>query len=259
MNEVALITGATRGLGLEVGRQLGREGYRVVLTGRSADGLAAAARELRKQSAQVAELLLDVDTPDAGTVAARWLEQHSLTLSVLVANAAIALQGFNGEVAKRTLETNFFGTVRVVDALVPRMAKGGRIVMVSSGLGDVHTLAPALASRVHTPTLSRAELNTIATEFIAAAETGKVERLGFPTSAYGFSKVALNAYTRILAREHPEFRVNAVCPGWVRTGMGGSDATRSVEDGAKGIVWAARLQATDPTGCFFRDGRQIDW
>ena len=96
-------------------------------------------------------------------------------------------------------------------------------------------------------------------ELEAGVKAGRHEREGWPSSAYRVSKAALNALTRILARQSTRVHVNAVCPGWVKTDMGGTGASRTVEHGARGIVWAATLDAAGPHGGFFRDARPIPW
>jgi NAD(P)-dependent dehydrogenase (short-subunit alcohol dehydrogenase family) len=241
---VALVTGANRGLGLEVGRQLAERGLRVIFTSRSVPHEDAEHRRLDVADAASVRALADALTTD---------------LDVLVNNAGIALKGFNAEVARRTLDVNFFGALLVTDALLPHIRDGGTIVMVSSGMGEVSSLAPRLRQRVLSPSLTKDELVELVQTFVHDVEHGRHEAAGWPSSAYRVSKVALNALTRILARELAprRIRVNAVCPGWVRTDMGGAGASRSVEAGARSIVWAAL--AEEPTGGFFRDGRSIDW
>ena len=245
---VALVTGANRGLGLEVGRQLAERGLRVIFTSRAVSHEDADHRRL--------------DVADLGSVRvlADALATDRIELDALVNNAGIALRGFNPEVVRRTLEVNFFGALRVTDALVPRMRDGGTIVMVSSGMGEVSALAPSLRQRILSTELTKDDLVELVRSFVRDVERGRHEAAGWPSSAYRVSKVALNALARILARELAPrgIRVNAVCPGWVRTEMGGAGASRSVGAGARSIVWAAALEK-GPTGGFFRDGRAIDW
>ena len=131
---------------------------------------------------------------------------------------------------------------------------------VSSGMGELSAYSLKLRARFSDERIDRKKLIALVDEFAAAVAEGRHSELGWPTSAYRVSKAALNAYTRILARELKprRIRVNAVCPGWVRTRMGGQSASRDVAKGAASIVWAATLDV--PTsGGFYRDGREIAW
>jgi len=178
---------------------------------------------------------------------------------VLINNVGIALEGFSADVARRTLAVNCFGVMTVVDHLLPVLSPHGRIVMVSSGMGQVAGLPPALQAEFLDPALTRAWLIDLLQTFVREVETGQYTQHGWPGNAYRISKIGLNALTRILARERAStgIRVNAVCPGWVRTDMGGRNAPRSVEAGARSIVWAALLGEDGPSGGFFRDGQPI--
>jgi NAD(P)-dependent dehydrogenase (short-subunit alcohol dehydrogenase family) len=180
-------------------------------------------------------------------------------LSALVNNAGSSFDGFDAGVARRTLEVNYRGPVRVTDTFADRLVRGANVVMVSSAMGELSRFSPELRRRFLDPALGRVELAALVSEFVERVETGELG--GFPRNAYSVSKAALNAFTRIVARElEPRgVRVNAVCPGWVRTRMGGQSAPRSLERGASGILWAATLGDGGPSGGFFRDGRPIDW
>jgi NAD(P)-dependent dehydrogenase (short-subunit alcohol dehydrogenase family) len=255
-NTTALVTGANRGLGRETCRQLLELGFRVIATARNEREGEAVARELGT-GAEFQKL----DVTDAASVngLAKSLSERHTTLDVLVNNAGIALDGFDADVAKRTLDVNFFGPMRVTDALLPLVRDGGRIVMVSSGMGEVSSLSAALRERVLSPALTRDELVELMNRFVRDVELGVHTDAGWPSSAYRVSKVGLNALARLLAREQASrnIKVNAVCPGWVRTDMGGRSATRSVEKGAASIVWAATR--AEGSGGFFRDGKPIAW
>jgi NAD(P)-dependent dehydrogenase (short-subunit alcohol dehydrogenase family) len=253
----ALVTGANRGLGLETCRQLAELGMHVVLTSRADDGRAAA-KALSERGLAVEHRVLDV--VDSASIASlsNELRRDGVSIDVLVNNAGIAMDGFDAEVARRTLEANFFGPLRVTDNLLPCMPDGGNVVMVSSGMGAVSCLAPPLRSRLLDPRLSRDELVELMSSFVRDVQLGRHSEAGWPSSAYRVSKAGLNALVRILTRElGGRMRVNAVCPGWVRTRMGGTGATRTVEKGAASIVWATAEDG--PTGGFFRDGRPISW
>lgn len=231
MGDVAFVTGANRGLGLEVCRQLGRRGYAVILSSRDEQKGRAAAEPLRRAGMEVHLQRMDVADDRSVSEAAAAIERSIGRLDVLVNNAGILYDtwqraaGADLNVVREAFETNTLGPWRVTQAFLPllRKSKHGRIVNVSSG-------------------------------------AGQLESLDGETPAYALSKVALNALTLMLAAELMPSRilVNAVCPGWVATDMGGKGG-RPVEDGAAGIVWAATLTDDGPTGRSFRDGKPIPW
>ena len=258
---VAVVTGGNRGLGLETGRQLAQRGLTVVLTSRNPAQGQRAADRLRAQGLTVVSYPLEVTASASVAALAATLRQEFGQIEVLINNAGVALEDFNAEVARRTLAVNCFGVITVVDHLLPLLSPHGRIVMVSSGMGQVAGLPPALQVQFLDPTLTRARLMDLLQTFVRDVESGQHIQHGWPSNAYRISKVGLNAFTRLLARElaPTAIRVNAVCPGWVRTDMGGRNAPRSVEEGVRGIVWAALLGEEGPSGGFFRDGRPISW
>jgi NAD(P)-dependent dehydrogenase (short-subunit alcohol dehydrogenase family) len=235
LSPVAVITGAYRGLGLETCRQLAERGYRVVLCARrEAEGLAAA-EALAGRGLEVQFHALDVTDADSVRRLADDLRGQYGRIDCLVNNAGIFPDSEPGsgessvfrarlDTIRRGLETNTLGPLLVCQALIPLMGGRGRVVNVSSGMGQL------------------SEMNGCC-------------------PGYRLSKTALNALTRILADElrGTGVKVNSVCPGWVRTEMGGPEATLSVEEGAQGIVWAATLPEDGPSGGFFRHGEAIPW
>ncbi len=229
---VALVTGASRGIGSEVARQLAERGYRVLASARDGEKATAVARELSENTgASVTALTLDVADRDSIAAAAERVRVEVGRLDVLVNNAGIGSDfGVAGvdpdfEKIQRALDTNFFGAYRVTIALLGllRASEHPRIVNVSSGMGGVG-------------------------------------EMGGWSPGYRVSKASLNAMTRILSTELKDdgFLVNSACPGFVNTDMGGPmGATKSVADGASGIVWLATLPDDGPTGGFFRDGQSV--
>jgi NAD(P)-dependent dehydrogenase (short-subunit alcohol dehydrogenase family) len=226
---IALVTGANRGIGFEVVRQLAQRGFTTVLGSRDLEKGRAAAEAL--DGLEVDARRLDVADPDSVRELASGLQDDYGRLDVLVNNAAILYDTWESgleadlDVVHEALETNLFGAWRTAQACLPllRRSQHGRVVNVSSG-------------------------------------SGSISGMGGGSPAYSVSKAALNALTRILAAElrRDGILVNAVCPGWVATDMGGPGG-RPVEQGADSIMWAVLLPDDGPTGGFFRDGRQLDW
>ncbi len=226
---VALVSGGNRGIGLEVCRQLAERGLTVILGSRDEENGRGAAEGL---PGNVVAHQLDVADEGSVEKLAASVEEGFGRLDVLVNNAGISNDdGQSGAEAdldrvRETLEANLFGAWRLCEAAVPHMRREGygRIVNVSTGLAAL-------------------------------------EDMGGGTPGYRISKTALNALTRILASElrGSGILVNAVNPGWVQTDMGGSGASRTVEEGADSIVWAATLPNNGPTGGFFRDRRHVAW
>ena len=226
---IALVSGANRGIGREVVRQLAARGVTTILGSRDEEKGRTAAEGI---DGEVAVRRLDVTDERGIRNLAHEVEEEFGRLDVLVNNAGVALDagesGLNADldVVRETLEMNLFGAWQLCEAFVPLMQRNnyGRIVNVSSGMGALN-------------------------------------EMGGGTPAYRVSKTALNALTRILASElrGSGILVNSVCPGWVRTDMGGSGASRSVEEGADTLVWAATLANNGPTGGFFRDRCPIPW
>ena len=226
---LALVSGGNRGIGLEVCRQLAERGYAVIMGSRDEENGRVAAEGLEWNV-----IPQQLDVADAGSVdrMAAFLEDEFGRLDILVNNAGISndegQRGVDADLdrAKESLEANLFGAWRLCEMAIPLMRRNGygRIVNVSTGLAAL-------------------------------------EDMGGGSPGYRISKTALNALTRILASElrGSGILVNAVNPGWVQTDMGGSGATRSVEEGAEALVWAATLPNSGPTGGFFQDRRPVPW
>jgi len=253
-----IVTGGNRGLGLETCRQLAQQGYPVLLTARDLAQAEQAAASLGS-AGTVRAAQLDVTSEASAQALATRAQSELGPLHALVNNAGISLKGFDAEVVEGTLAVNFFGALRVTRALLPLVEDGGNVVMVSSGMGELNAYSAQVKARFLDERLDVDGLVALVGEFAAGVRAGRHEAEGWPSSAYRVSKAALNALTRILARQSGRLHINAVCPGWVKTDMGGASANRSVEQGARGIVWAATLAEGGAHGGFFRDGKAIPW
>ncbi len=231
---VAVVTGANRGLGLETSRRLAAQGYLVLLAARRESEGRAAADALAAQGLPVRFHPLDV-TDDRSIAALAETVRGLGRLDVLVNNAGIVPDPSPGtpessvfradlQTVRLAMETNALGPLRLCQVLIPLMQGRGRVVNVSSGMGQLDDMNGCCPG-------------------------------------YRLSKVSLNALTRIFADElrGTGVKVNSVCPGWVRTDLGGPRAPLSVEEGAQGIVWAATLPDDGPSGGFFRHGEAIPW
>ncbi len=233
----AIVTGANRGVGREVARQLALLGYRVILTSRDESKGQQTTAELQQEvSAKVANRLiyhpLDVTSQDSIERLDSFVVSTFAIADVLVNNAAILLDQCGRliqtplDIYRTTMETNLYGPLALCQTFIPLMLERnyGRVVNVSSGAGQIQDM-----------------INDM--------------------TAYRLSKLALNGLTLMLADsvKGTNVLVNAGCPGWVRTEMGSPNAPRSAKEGAEGIVWLATLPAGGPQGGFFRDGQRIDW
>lgn len=230
---IAVVTGGNRGIGYEICRQLARQGIHVVLTSRNAAKGKAACKTLRDAGLPVEYRKLDVTSARSIKALADFVAKQFGRVDILVNNAGIMIDPPGARILdsdlktyRDTFETNVLAPLALIQALLPLMKKRkyGRIVNLSSGLGQLSEMAGG-------------------------------------TPAYRISKTALNAVTRIVAAETrgANVLVNSMCPGWVKSDMGGPNAPRTVAQGADTAVWLATLPDNGPTGGFFRDRKPIPW
>ena len=260
---VALVTGGNRGIGREICRQLGERGYHVLLAARDARQGVPVARELGLEFTP-----LDVTDPDSIARLAAMLARRKLALEVLVHSAGVMFRHFDLEVVRSTMAVNFFGVHDVTEAMLPHLAARARVVILSSGLGDRAQLAPALRARFADGALDRPGLVALMQEFVTRVTEGDHEAAGWPSYAYAVSKIGATMLAQVLARELADDprapRFAAICPGWVKTAMGGEGAEREVAEGADTAVWLAMRPpagAPDdlPNGGFYRDRAPASW
>ncbi len=228
--KVILVTGANKGIGFEMVRQLIKQGHTVILSARHELRGKEAMDKLNQEKLNVHFVLLDLDVEESIRKAVVYVKEQFGRIDVLINNAAIlqkqdqSLLQSDWVIIEQTINTNAQAQLKLVRYMLPLLVRGGRILMASSGGGSM------------------------------------TDPVGGWSPAYCISKSLLNAITRHLAYEleGKSITVNAYCPGWVQTDMGGKSAPRKVEQGADTAVWLATAE-TIPTGKFFRDRKEIPW
>ncbi|GAB4380000.1 MAG: SDR family oxidoreductase [Salibacteraceae bacterium] len=232
MELTILITGANKGIGFETARQLAEMGHRVIITGRNRERIKHAQQSLHEMGFdKVHRLKMNVGSDKSVAKAAARVKEWGMLIDVIINNAGVLLpDDFDltknePGILEETLNINSLGPERVIRSFLPLMNYPGRIINVSSGGGSMS------------------------------------EPVGGWAPAYCCSKTLLNAMTRQMAAslQARGIAVNAVCPGWVRTDMGGSSAPRDVREGAATQVWLATDPDLEFTGMFFRDKQPIPW
>jgi NAD(P)-dependent dehydrogenase (short-subunit alcohol dehydrogenase family) len=238
--KIALITGGNKGLGFEIGRQLGKLGNTILIGARDKKRGLAAVEKLKAEGIDAHAIIIDVTHEPSIARAAEYVEQEYERLDILVNNAGV-MENPNHtasttphDILRDVFETNFFGAVAVAQAMLPllRKSEAGRIVNMSSTLGSL--------ARHSDPADPYASVKVF---------------------DYDASKAALNSFTIHLAHELRDtpIKVNSACPGWVKTDMGGSGAPGTVDQGADTPVWLATLPADGPTGGFFNSRKPVPW
>ncbi|NRF94198.1 SDR family oxidoreductase [Paenibacillus frigoriresistens] len=230
--QVALVTGANRGIGFELVKQLALNGFRVILASRDPVKGYEAAQRLEQSGLDVTFVQMDVDDQNSIQQASLTVNETFGRLDVLINNAGVYLDEnelfmtMDPSILEKTMSTNFFGVYHVIRTFIPLMKKRsfGRIINISSEYGMMNEMS----------------------------ERG--------VGAYKLSKLALNALTRLAAAEiQGDIKINAICPGWVSSDMGGPSAPRTPKQAAESILWLATIGPDGPQGGFFRDEKAIDW
>jgi NAD(P)-dependent dehydrogenase (short-subunit alcohol dehydrogenase family) len=237
--KVGLVTGANKGIGFEVARQLGKAGWTVLAGARNEELARQAVEKLLAEGLDVHFIQLDLDAPESAVKAAQSIRERFGKLNVLINNAGVSSKGdgppskVDLEVVKKTMNTNFLGTVAVTQAMLPMLqaAAKAQIINVSSELGSI--------SQQTNPAWKYAPVKVL---------------------AYCASKAALNLLSVQLAYEFRDenIAVNSVNPGYTATDLNGNSGPQTVEEGAAEIVRLALLDSP-PTGKFLETGREIPW
>lgn len=238
--KIALITGANKGLGFEISRQLGKLGVTILLGSRDKKRGLAAAEKLKAEGIDAHASIIDVMHEPSVDRAADFIGQEYGRLDILVNNAGVMEEKtfkpstLPHDILHEVFDTNFFGAVIASQAMLPLLLKSeaGRIVNMSSSLGSLTLQADPAGPFADSKFL-----------------------------AYDSSKAALNSFTIHFAHELRDtpIKVNSACPGWVKTDMGGADAPGTAEEGADTPVWLATLPADGPTGGFFNSRKPVPW
>ncbi|KAK1419803.1 hypothetical protein QVD17_29161 [Tagetes erecta] len=287
----AIVTGGNRGIGYEICRQLASKGVEVILTSRNQDRGEEAVKNLNASGfSNVIFHQLDITDPSSISCLAKFVQTHFGKLDILINNAAEigliihdeefrALGGFVHvldeeahlltniieqpyELGERCLKINYHATKTITESFIPllQLSKSPRIVNVSSVYGDLYWLHnEKLKEELQDiDNLTDERLDEIVQWFLTDFKTGQLKKNGWPltVSAYKVSKIALNAYTRLMAKKYKDIFVNCVHPGYIKTGMTSQTGFATVEEGAKGPVMVALLPDNGPSGVYF-DQTQI--
>lgn len=276
---IAVVTGANRGIGFEIARQLVTHGLTVILTSRDTTAGEEATKALQEGGLKVISHQLDILEHESIDSFCAWVKEKYGGIDILVNNAGISYNTGSEnsvEFAEKVINTNYVGTKNMTKALLPLMRpspEGARIVMVSSRLGRLNGRRNRIADVALRQKLEDVELLTedlidaTMNKFLEEVKDGSWISGGWPqnNTDYSLSKLAVNAYTRLMGRvvsergDGEKIYINCCCPGWVKTAMTGWAGLTSPEEGADTAVWLALLQDQSINGKFFAERREINF
>ena len=248
-----LITGANRGIGYKVSESLSNKGKSIILTGRNEEKVKTASLNFSNSK----YLQLDVSNKRSIEDLPKRMKEKGITeISALINNAGILQPGWNATNFERTMNTNLFGPLRLIETLFPFLQVNGKIINVSAGiLGKVTELSPEYQEII-------ANITNVNEIFAIPFNENDTLMTKKPTSTYSLSKALLNKATQLLAKDfekkEKQVKIAAVCPGWCKTDLGTAKAPREASRGADSITWL--IDNDDyPSGSYYRDGKPIPW
>eukprot|EP01095_Lingulamoeba_sp_RSL-Kostka_P014603 TRINITY_DN6424_c1_g2_i2.p1 TRINITY_DN6424_c1_g2~~TRINITY_DN6424_c1_g2_i2.p1 ORF type:complete len:270 (-),score=94.97 TRINITY_DN6424_c1_g2_i2:283-1092(-) len=254
---VILVTGSNKGIGKAIVRALAKENnVQVILTSRSMENGENALNDLESEGLSSIVLhQLDITDEQSILNIKSYVEEQYGGLDVLINNAGIAFKGnaFDENVAKTTIDTNYFATLNMTNQFLPVMKENSRIVNVSSMTSNLSKVSEALRDRFNDPNNTIESVTNLMNEFIGHVKNNTYSENGWPKQTYAVSKMGVTAVTKVLARENPNIQINCCCPGWVRTDMAGDKAPKSPDEGAITPVWLAISDEINFTGQFCQD------
>jgi len=265
ITKIAVVTGGNKGIGYAICERLSEQpNIHVLLTARNEELGKAAVLKLGRPNVEYHQL--DITNKDSVKRLANYLHQTYQGLDILVNNAGMAFRGpaFDGHIAETTINTNYFGTANVCEELMPLVREEGRVVMVSSSAGLPSIIKKQeLREKFTNPEVTIDELHGLMRKFVQDVKDGTYKEEGWPSTAYGMSKVGMTAYTRALAAistyKNKHILINASCPGYVRTDMTSQSAQLTPYQGAETPTMLALSSHTEVTGGFWRQKKQLDW
>jgi NAD(P)-dependent dehydrogenase (short-subunit alcohol dehydrogenase family) len=251
VSKIAVVTGGNKGVGFGIARTLAKEvTLTVVLAARNPSLGLAAVKELHQQGYNNVEFLqLDITDNQSVITAVETLRQKYKGIDILINNAAIAFYApkLDEEIASKTINTNYFATLNVVEKFLPLINNGGRVVNVSSMAGYMVKYPQHLGNQLFSETLTIEQLNGLVNQFVHDVKNNTILQQGWPRSSYAVSKTALTVATRILAQDETyrskNILINAVCPGYVNTEMSLNLGVLTIDQGAETPIYAAFLPA----------------
>ncbi|KAK6162387.1 hypothetical protein DH2020_002228 [Rehmannia glutinosa] len=261
-NKYAVVTGANKGIGFEICRQLVSQGITVVLTARDEKRGLEAVEKLKGSGVSDSVIFHQLDVTNLASIAslAECIKSKFGKLDILTGGAKINWSEIMTEtydLAAECIQTNYYGAKRTTQALLPllQLSDSPRIVNVSSSMGKLKNIPNQWAKEIlnDAENLTEERIDEVLNVFLKDFKEGSLEAKGWPQhlSAYIVSKAVMNAYTRILAKTYPGFRINCVCPGYVKTDINYNTGLLTVEEGAESPMRLALLPDDGPSGQFF--------